>query len=199
MFSRTVVHTFVAAAMLATFGARAEAQQLKGATIEVRPLVGAIIGTGDQADALKSALLVGAQVSYSFNPHWAVAGTFGWSPSQDKLDAGQPNVDLYQYDLGIEGRWKNLTEGSALATRPYAAIGGGGRTYSLRDVANSSAQTDGLGYGAIGLDIYPLDGRFGLRLEARDNVTGFKGFRGELADRKTRNDVQLTAGLTIGF
>jgi hypothetical protein len=180
------------------FGARAGAQQLKSPTFELRPVVGAIIGTGDQADALKSAVLVGAQASYSFNPHWAVVGTFGWSPSQDKVDAGQPNLDLYQYDLGIEGRLNNLTEGSAWATRPYAALGGGGRTYSLRGVANSSSQTNGLGYGAIGLDLFPSDGRFGLRLEARDNVTGFTGFRGELAS-KTRNDIQLSAGFTIGF
>jgi hypothetical protein len=194
-----IARAFVAATAVMAFGARAGAQQLENAMIEVRPLVGAIIGTGDQARELKSAVLVGTQVSYSFVPHFAVVGTFGWSPSQDRLDAAQPKVDLYQYELGVEGRWKSLTAGSAFAARPYTAFGAGGRTYSLRGVANATAHTDEITYGAIGLDVYPSDGRVGLRLELRDNVTAFTGFRGELADGKTRNDVQLSAGLTIGF
>jgi len=129
----------------------------------------------------------------------ALVGSFAWSPSQDKLSPQRPDLDLYQYDLGIEGRLNNLTEGSSIATRPYAVIGGGGRTYSLRNVANADAQTDPLGYGAIGLDLNHAGGKIGLRFEARDNVTGFKGFRGELADRKTRNDLQFSAGVTFGF
>jgi hypothetical protein len=39
----------------------------------------------------------------------------------------------------------------------------------------------------------------GIRIEARDNVTWFKGLRGELQDRNSRNDVQFAAGLTFGF
>jgi hypothetical protein len=194
-----ISRSFVAAAVLMTFGARADAEQLENALIELRPSVGAIIGTGDQAIALKSAVLVGAQVSYTFIPHFAVVGTFGWARSQDKLDAAQPMLDLYQYELGIEGRWKNLTAGSAFATRPYAAVGAGGRMYSLRDAANSTALTDEIIYGAVGLDVYPSYDRFGVRVEARENVTAFNGFRGELSAPKTRNDVQLSAGLTIRF
>jgi hypothetical protein len=191
--------SFVAAAVVLAFGARVEAQQLDSAMIEVRPLVGAIIPTGDQADALKSAVLVGAQVSYSFIPHFAVVGSVGWSPSQDKVDAAQPKLDLYQYDLGVEWRLKNLTAGSAFAARPFVALGGGARTYSLRGVANSSAQTNAIFYTAIGLDLYPSNGRVGLRIQARGNMTEFSGFRGELTSEKTRNDVQLSAGLSIGF
>jgi hypothetical protein len=191
--------SFVAAVAVLACGARAEAQQLDSAMIELRPLVGAIIPTGDQAAALKSAVLVGAQVSYSFIPHFVVVGSVGWSPSQDKVDATQPKLDLYQYDLGVEWRLKNLTAGSAFAARPFVALGGGARMYSLRDVPNSSAQTNAIFYTAIGLDLYPSDGRVGLRVQARGNMTEFSGFRGELSAEKTRNDVQLSAGLTIGF
>jgi hypothetical protein len=186
-------------ASLTAFAARLQAQQGNLPAIDVRPVVGGIVGTGDQGDALKSAVLVGGQASYGFHPNFSLIGSFAWSPSQDKLLPQRPDLDLYQYDLGIEGRLNNLTEGSPIATRPFAVIGGGGRTYSLRNVANADAQTNPLGYGAVGLDLTQSSGKIGLRLEARDNITGFKGFRGELADRKTRNDLQFSAGLTFGF
>ena len=186
-------------ASLLSFAVRAQAQQANSSPISLRPVVGALVGTGDQHDALKSAVLVGGQASYAFHPNFAVVGTFGWSPSQDKLSPQQPKLDLYQYDLGIEGRLNDLTEGAPVITRPYAALGGGGRTYSLRNVPNADAQTNALGYGAVGVDLDRSGGKYGLRLEARDNVTAFKGLRGELADRKARNDLQFSAGLTFGF
>jgi hypothetical protein len=83
--------------------------------------------------------------------------------------------------------------------RPFAAVGGGARTYNLRDVPGSSAQNKPLAFGEIGLDVAPSGRRVGLRLEARDNMTWFKGLSGELQDRKSRNDVQFAAGLTFGF
>jgi hypothetical protein len=189
----------VVAASLLAFAVRANAQSASNPPITLRPVVGALIGTGDQHDALKSAVLVGGQASYVFHPNLALVGTFGWSPSQDKLSPQQPKLDLYQYDLGLEGRLSDLTATSSFITRPYAALGAGGRTYNLRNVPNADAQTNALGYGALGIDLDHESGKFGLRLEARDNVTAFKGFRGELADRKARNDVQLSAGLTFGF
>jgi len=186
-------------ASLSAFAARLQAQQGNLPAIDVRPVVGAIVGTGDQGDALKSAVLVGGQASYAVHPNFSLVGSFAWSPSQDKLSPQRPDLDLYQYDLGIEGRLNNLTEGSPIVTRPYAVLGGGGRTYSLRNVPGADAQTNPLGYGAVGLDLNQSSGKIGLRLEARDNITGFKGFRGELAERKTRNDLQFAAGLTFGF
>jgi hypothetical protein len=191
--------TLAVVVALAAAAARAEAQSTSQNAFQVRPLVGALIATGDQRDVLKNAVLVGAQASYTLNPNFGLVGSFGWSPSEDKTSASRPKVDLYQYDLGIEGRLSDLTSGSAVATRPYAILGGGARTYDLRNVAGASAQTNPLGYGAVGLDLNQANGPIGLRLEARDNVTGFKGLRGELQDRKTRNDLQFVAGLTFGF
>lgn len=83
--------------------------------------------------------------------------------------------------------------------RPHLGVGAGGRTYSYRDVSSSSSQTGVLGYGELGVDVAPNVGLFGLRFEARDNLTRFKGLRGEFVDAKTRNDLELTVGLTLRF
>jgi hypothetical protein len=182
------------------FAARSQAQQVTpGNTLQVRPVVGALVATGDHRDVLKDAVLVGAQAAFAFHSNFALVGSFGWSPSTDKATVGQPKVDVYEYDLGLEGRLDNLTPGSRISTQPYAAIGAGGRTYDLRDTPNSSAETNALGYGAIGLDLNQAAGPVGVRIEARDNVTGFKGLKGELIDRVTRNDLQFSAGLTFRF
>jgi hypothetical protein len=126
-------------------------------------------------------------------------GTFAWSPNRNKLSLQQPKLDLYQYDLGLEGRFNDLTRHSPVITRPYAAFGAGARTYDPRSVPNADAQSNPLLYSAAGLDLEHADGRFGLRLEVRDNVTWFKGFRGELPEIEARNDLQLSAGLTVGI
>lgn len=186
-------------AAVSAFAARAHAQSSSQSAFQIRPLVGALIATGDERDVLKSAVLVGGQGSYALTSNFALVGSFGWSPSEDKTSASRPKVDLYQYDLGLQGKLDDLTSGSAVSTRPYAILGGGARTYDLRNVAGASAQTNPLGYGAIGLDLDQANGSVGLRLEARDNVTAFKGLRGELQDRKARNDLQFVAGLTFGF
>jgi hypothetical protein len=189
----------VIVAALTAFAVRARAQSPTESALRVRPVVGALVATGDEHDVLKNAVLVGGQASYAFNSSFGLVGSFGWSPSEDKTTTPRPKLDLYQYDLGLEGRLDDLTSGSAIATRPYAVVGGGARTYNLRNVPNASAQTNPLGYGAVGVDVGPSSGRVGVRLETRDNVTWFKGLRGELADRKARNDVQFAAGLTFGF
>lgn len=185
---------------LTAFAARAGAQSAShDATFELRPVVGAFIPTGDHRDLLKDAVLVGAQASYRFTPHLAAVGTFAWSPSEDRTTAASEKVDLFQYDLGIEGRIGNLTRGSRVSTSPYATLGVGGRTYDYRDLPNADAQTNFLGYGAIGLDVAPATGPIGLRIEARDNISAFRGLRGELAESKARNDLQFSGGLTFRF
>jgi hypothetical protein len=191
--------TLTVIAALTAFAARAQAQRQSPSAFEVRPFVGALVATGEERDVLESAVLVGGQGSYTLSSNFALVGSFGWSPSEDKTSAARPKLDLYQYDLGIQGKADDLTPGTVVSTRPYAIVGGGARTYSLRNVDNASAQTNPLGYAAVGLDLDQSGGRVGLRLEARDNVTSFKGLRGELADRKARNDLQLVAGLTFGF
>jgi hypothetical protein len=178
----------------AAFAPRAEAQR----SFSVRPNVGAFVPTGDQKDLLDNAVLVGLQASYDITPSFALVGSFGWAPSKD-LTLAHEKVDLFQYDLGIEGRLPNLTPSAGISTRPYATLGAGGRTYNYRDLGDADAQTNFLGYGALGVELAQATGPLGLRLEARDNVTAFKGLRGELAERKARNDLQFSAGFTVAF
>jgi hypothetical protein len=164
---------------------------------ELRPYVGAFIPTGAQRDLLKDALLVGAQASYSFIPQLALTGTFGWSPSKDRITAGDQTLDVYQYDLGLEGRapaWYTSGTGSWSFT-PFAGIGAGARTYSYRDL-NVGSKTNVAGYGALGGELG--FGRAGVRLEGRDYVSRFEPLTGS-GDTKTRNDVTLAAGLTLKF
>lgn len=188
----------------------AEAQGTSAAStggFSVRPLVGALLPTGDLSDQLKAGVQAGAQVGWQFSRLFGVTGSFAWSPSKDKTTAlstsafrtgREEAVDLFQYDLGLEGRLPVARTGR-IAVTPYAALGVGGRTYSYRDVDSVDAQTNLLGYGALGVDLAPKGSRYALRLEARDNVTAFKGLRGEYPEAKARNDVQLSAGLAIHF
>lgn len=177
----------------AAFAPRVEAQK----PFSIRPNVGAFVPTGDLKDVLDNSVLVGLQASYEFTPSFALVGSFGWAPTKD-LAMAREKVDLFQYDLGVEGKLRNLTPSSWFSTRPYAALGVGGRTYNYRDI-DADAQTNFLGYGALGLDLAQTRGPIGLRIEARDNITAFKGLRGELADREARNDLQFSAGFTVAF
>ncbi len=67
---------------------------------ELRPYVGAYIPTGDQRDLLKDAVLVGGQASYRINPNFALTGTLGWSPSEDKITPGNEKLDRWWYVVG---------------------------------------------------------------------------------------------------
>jgi hypothetical protein len=156
-------------------------------------------------------VLVGGQLAYALGPRFAVTGTFGWAPSKDRTTARttggggrlvtgrEETVDLFQYDLGVEGRLPRDLAGGRWTAVPFAGLGAGGRTFRYRDVDGADAQTNVAGYGALGVELAPAAGRVGLRLEARDYVSAFKGLRGERTDRTARNDVALSAGLTLRF
>lgn len=191
--------TLAVIAALTAFAIRAQAQAPAQSAFHARPVVGALVATGEQRALLKNAVLVGAQASYQLHSDLAIVGSFAWLPSEDKTAATQAKLDVYQYDVGLEGQAADLTPGTALSTRPYVVIGAGARTYNLRQTVGTGAQTNPLAYAAVGVDLDLTSGRLGLRLEARDNVTAFKGLRGELEERKARNDLQFAAGVTFGF
>jgi hypothetical protein len=198
LFLRVGIALAVIVSVLA-FAVRVQAQQVNAPTVSVRPVVGALIAVGSQRDAMKNGVIIGGQGAWAFDPNLAVLGTFGWSRSQEKQSVQQPDLDLYQYDLGIEGRTNDLTRGSVLITRPFVAVGAGARTYDLRNVTGTHLQTNPLLYSALGLELDHSGRAFGLRVEARDNITAFKGFRGEFGDRTARHDLQFSAGLAFGI
>ena len=202
-FSTSRVHLAALAAfalssvLAATKGNAQDVASSRQGAFEVRPYAGAYIPTGKQRDLLKDAVLVGAQASYRIVPQLAITGAFGWSPSKDRITAGDQTLDLYQYDVGAELRapsWYTSGSGSWDFT-PFVGLGVGGRTYSYRDL-DVGSKTNVAGYGALGGEAG--FGRAGVRIEARDYVSQFKPLTGG-GDSKTRNDVTLAAGLTLRF
>ena len=195
-------------AFVASAQAAARPASLAPGGLERRPYVGAFVPTGVQRAVLGNAVVTGAQVGWRFRPHLAVTGSFGWAPARSKQPvvtdgrafAGpRAPLDLFAFDVALEARGTSLQGFAAWSTRPYLALGAGGRTYRHRDRDGGDPQTDPVGYAAVGLDVKPEAGRVGLRLEARNNVSASRGLRGELRDAQGRNDVQLGAGLTVRF
>jgi hypothetical protein len=184
------------AVLTLTLANRLEAQSASVGNFEIRPYVGAYIPTGDQRDLFKDAILAGAQGSYRFTPSIALTATVGWSPTEDRLTAGQETVDLWQYDIGAELRAPAWLQGESWDFSPFVGLGVGGRTYDYRDLDNVDAKTNFAGYGALGGEFG--FGQFGLRIEGRDYLSRFEPLTGT-GDAKTRNDVSVAAGLTIRF
>jgi hypothetical protein len=164
-------------------------------SFEVRPLVGAFIPTGDQRDALSDAVLVGVQASYRFLKPLAITGTLAWSPSEDRIARGDESVDVFQYDVGVEGRAAAWLRGAGWEFTPFAGLGVGGRTYNYRDL-DVDATSNVAGYGALGGEV--AFARVGVRVEGRDYLSRFEPLAGG-GDADTRNDVTVTAGLTVRF
>ena len=173
-------------------GGVASAQGPASVPITLRPFVGAYIPTGDQRDFLKDAVLVGTQASWIATDQLAVTGSFAWTPSKDKITAGNQTLDAFQYDLGLELRSAQTDIG---IVSPFVAGGLGARTYSYRDL-NVDSKSDFDGYGGVGLDAKA--GPVSLRVEGRDYVSRFQPLSGG-GDTKTRNDIALFAALGIHF
>lgn len=191
---RLVSFALVVLVALVVFSGKVFAQSSvhAGTRGAIRPIVGAYVPTGDQRDFLKDAVLAGVQGSLNFGPNFAVTGSFGWSPSKDKITPGDQKIDAYQYDLGLEVRTPDSYLG---AITPFVGAGIGGRTYNYRDL-NVDAKTNFDGYGALGVDVGT--GRVGVRIEARDYISRFQPLTGG-GDSKTRNDIGVFAGLGVRF
>lgn len=184
------------AGALPAFATHAAAQDVPSQrALEIRPFTGAYVPTGDQRDLLRDAVVVGAQASYRFRPEFALTATFGWSPSEDRITAGDQTLDLLQYDVGAELRAPAWYDAGMVTFSPFVGLGVGGRTYSYRDL-DAESRSNVAGYGAVGGDVG--FGRWGLRLEARDYLSRFEPLTGT-GDAETRNDVTLAAGLTLSF
>ena len=164
-----------------------------GERFELRPFAGAYFPTGGQRDVLRDAFLLGAQASYRVGPQFAVTGSFAWAPSKDPTSRGDRGVELFGYDVGVEGRAASWRRGATWEFTPFAGLGVGGRTYHVRD---GDTPSKFVGYGALGGEVG--FGRFGVRVEGRDYLSGAAPL-GNRVESGTRNDITVAAALSIRF
>jgi hypothetical protein len=196
--ARAVV-MFCAALSMSTMAPVAMSGQLyinPGLRFEVRPYAGAYIPVGAQRDRLESAVLAGAQLSWLPVQRLALTGTFGWSPSRDRITLGDPRLDIYQYDVGAEWRPPSWYRTASWSLLPLVGAGLGGRTYDYRDLPVTST-TNFAGYGALGGEFG--FGAWGVRVEARDYISQFKTLGGHDGSTETRNDITVSTGVSLRF
>jgi hypothetical protein len=160
---------------------------------EFRVPSGGLVPTGALRDALKDAHLSAAQLSYAIRPALAITATVGWARSRDLASVNHPKLDVFTYDLGAEARAAERFAGRAVTLTPFVGVGAGARSYNHRKL-DVDATHNVAGYGAVGGELGM--GRVGLRLEARDYVSGFRPLVGG-GRARTRNDVVALVGLSL--
>ena len=155
---------------------------------------GKVLPTGAQRDAIKSANLTVAQLSYEIHPSFAITASTGWARTRDVASFGDPKLDMFTYDVGGEVRAHRISLSKTFSVMPFAGIGAGGRSYNYRS-RDVDATHNLAGYVSAGSEL-GIGNRVRLRLEARDYVSGFKPLAGgDVSD--TRNDVSVVLGLRV--
>jgi hypothetical protein len=173
-----------------------EAQTVSRSRVEARPFVGAYFPTGAHRDLLSDAITVGLQGGYAIRQHLSLVATFGLTTSSDKRIPLDDDLDFFSYDIGAEFTKEFALGDRGMMLSPFVGVGAGGRTYDYRDRSTSS-ETGFAGYAAIGGQLRL--GTVGVRLEARDYVSRFKGLPGELRERSARNDLTVVTALSLSF
>lgn len=166
-----------------------QATSRKPARWELLVPSGALMPTGAQRDAIRSANITAVQLSYVARPAVAITSTFGWARSRDVALSDAPKLDVFTYDLGAELRAPRWKKGFT----PFVGAGAGGRSYNHRKL-DVEATHNLAAYGSVGGDLAIK--RIAVRVEARDYVAGFKPLNGAGASR-TGNDVVVMAGLRL--
>ena len=160
----------------------------RGSAFELRPMVGAYVPFGTQSDFMAGSNMYGAQLSWAMSPKFAFTGNFGWVRTEDRLTAVRQDIDLFNYDAGVEARLG--TSGFS----PFIGLGAGARTYDYKDL-DVDSRTFGAGYAALGAEIGFK--ALGIRIEGRDYLSAFRPFSTTGGERQYRNDLTLTAGLNL--
>lgn len=190
---KNIITAAAALVALAATPALAEEQPV-ARKLELAPFVGAFIPTGDQRDVLDDAVLAGLTLSYEVHPYVAVVGSLGWAGSQGDGFASDEDLDVFQYDVGVQGQYRfELRNGVAL--KPFVGAGLGGRTYDFRDLAVDS-ETDFAGYFSAGAELEYRQLAFGLTV--RDYISDYDGI-GVEEESSTRNDVTVFASVGARF
>ena len=178
---------------LAATALTAQAQE-PGPKPEIRPFAGMYVPTGDQRDLFENAPMFGLQAALELRPNFHVLGTFGYVPGQTKYVATSDNVQIFQYDVGVEVDMVRSL-GESWLFKPFFGLGGGARTY-LYDADNLTNRTCAAGYAALGTEFQY--GRTAIRFEGRDNVFCYKSALPNV-ESKTRNDIGLSLGIAYHF
>jgi hypothetical protein len=176
--------------------ARTSAAQAPAASTEAwefRVPSGGLVPTGALRQALKDAHLSAAQLTYVVRPAFAITATVGWARSRDLAAANDPKLDVFTYDVGAEARAPKWFASRRVTFTPFTGAGAGARSYNHRKVA-VDATHNLAGYAVVGGELGM--GRVGLRLEARDYVTGFRPLIGG-GGARTRNDIVALVGLRL--
>lgn len=153
---------------------------------------GTMVPTGTERHAIKRGNVSAIQLAYAAHPLFAITSTFGWARSRDIASVDDPKLDVFTYDVGVEARARQQL-GDRLSISPFAGLGAGGRSYNYRSL-DVDATHNLAGYISTGADVRIR--RVGIRLEARDYLTGFKPLDGVGESRKA-NDVVVLAGLRL--
>ncbi len=178
------------AAIALTAGAAALPAQTWSPALELRPFAGASIPTGTQRDLFKDAAFLGLQGALELQPTFHMLGSFSWTNGTNKYQVSNTNVDIFQYDAGVElGAATPLVGGWEL--KPFFGIGAGARTYHFSS-DQLSDKTCALAYGSLGSEFQLSN--IALRLEGRENIFCYRSpVIGQKS--KTRNDLGLSFGI----
>lgn len=161
---------------------------------ELRPFAGVYIPTSNQSTLYSESVLFGAQAGLELRPTFHVLATFTWVPVHARYAVSNPEVNLYQYDLGAELGIVAPME-PEWVFKPFLGLGAGGRTYSF-DASEMYTRTGFAAYGSAGTELQLH--RVAFRFEARDNVFRYRDPVG--ASRSwMRNDIGFSIGLAYHF
>lgn len=152
---------------------------------------GTVIPTGAQRQSIRRGGMSTAQLSWLASPFMALNATLGWARSRDVATAGDPKLDIFTYDMGVDLRAPRLPIGRAITIMPFSGYGVGARSYNYRSL-DVDATHNAAGYVSFGGELAVA--RIRLRLEGRDYVSGFKPLAGS-GSTDVRNDVVVLAGL----
>jgi len=149
----------------------ASAQRFEPFGLELRPFIGAFSPVGRQHDDFKNATMLGGQAAVELNQFLHLVGSVGWTHGHARFGGISTDVThIWQYDIGAElGPMYEVSDISIV--RPFAGIGGGGRTYDYQ-ATQLGAKTCTAGYGALGTE-FQRD-LLALRLEARGYASCFE-------------------------
>lgn len=154
---------------------------------ELRVPSGALVATGSQREHLKDAHLTALQLSWVVRPGIALNTTVSWARSRDLASLGQPKVNVFSSDVGVEARSREWFTAAPVSLSTFAGFGAGARSYHP---ANDEVRNNAAGYASIGGELGR--GRVALRVEARNYVTAFTPFASG-GKAEARNDVIIMA------